>query len=169
MWRGTRSIVPSHEWTADQKVFWSKSKRINRREARKRFFRTKQFPGNAKRSISTSIPLITLQQWPTSDHYQIWSFDKVVSAWSLSVPNHLISWLVSDQRPLLPSLIIWQLVTWWSVSLSSLIILQFVSVWSVSLKSLKRGQNLIRPGPHLMLALMKSDHNGSTLEVCAYD
>ena len=58
-WRGARSIVPSHEWTADQKVFWSKSKRINRREARKRFFRTKQFPGNAKRSISTSIPLIT--------------------------------------------------------------------------------------------------------------
>ena len=83
--RGERSIVASHEWTADQKVFWSKSKRINRREARKRFFRTKQFPGNAKRSISTSIPLITWQQWSTSDHfhYQIWSFDKVVSTWSL--------------------------------------------------------------------------------------
>ena len=98
-WRGARSIVASHEWTADQKVFWSKSKRINRREARKRFFRTKQFPGNAKRSVSTSIPLITWQQWSTSDqfHYQIWSVDKVVSAWSLSVPNHMISWLVYDQ------------------------------------------------------------------------
>jgi len=73
--------------------------------------------------------------------YQVWSFDK--------------------------------LITWWSVSLSSLIILQFVNVWSVSLKSLqqslKRGQNLIRPGPHLMLALMKSDHDSSTLDPCAYN
>ena len=111
-WWGARSIVPSHEWTADQKVFWSKSKRINRREARKRFFRTKQFPGNAKRSISTSIPLITWQQCQLlinfiikSDHLTRWSRH---DHWSLAVPNHLISWLVYDQRPLLPCLIIRQ-------------------------------------------------------------